>query len=374
MHNGVVISVHTNSFRSIRGRTLLACIFDESSFWRDESSATPDVECYRAVLPALATTHGMLIGISSPYRKTGLLYQKHADYFATDDADVLVVQGDSLTFNPTLDRSLIDKATADDPEAALAEWAGEFRTDISAFLSDADVEACIDRDRPSELPPRGNIKYNAFVDPSGGRHDAMTLAIAHREDQRTVVDVLRGVLPPFDPQLVVADFAAVLKEYRVKEITGDNYAASWVEAEFKTVGIKYQRSELPKGKLYIDGLPAFTRRTVSLPDHPRLLRELRLLERRVHVGGKDSVDHGRTGSDDFANAVFGVIAIARTLKQGLRMGTLGARGEGVDLDPRTGRPLNGSERTRVRWIVVPEAAVGAVRGTTKREEKRHGYS
>jgi hypothetical protein len=29
----------------------------------------------------------MLIGISSPYRKLGMLYQRHKDYFATDDPD-----------------------------------------------------------------------------------------------------------------------------------------------------------------------------------------------------------------------------------------------------------------------------------------------
>ena len=58
LKSGVVIAIHANSFRSIRGRTLLACIFDEVSMWRDESSATPDLEVYRAVLPALMTTEG----------------------------------------------------------------------------------------------------------------------------------------------------------------------------------------------------------------------------------------------------------------------------------------------------------------------------
>lgn len=44
--NGVIIGVHVNSYRTIRGKTLLACIFDETAFWRDESSALPDVETY----------------------------------------------------------------------------------------------------------------------------------------------------------------------------------------------------------------------------------------------------------------------------------------------------------------------------------------
>ena len=72
----MVIAVHANSYRTVRGSTLLAVVMDEVAYWRDETSATPDVEVYRAVLPALATTGGMLIGISTPYRKVGLLYQK----------------------------------------------------------------------------------------------------------------------------------------------------------------------------------------------------------------------------------------------------------------------------------------------------------
>jgi hypothetical protein len=99
LSNGIVIVVHSNSFRTIRGRTLIACIFDEIAFWRDESSATPDTEVYRAVLPALATTNGMLIGISSAYRKLGLLYQKHRDHFGIDGDEVLVVQGGTRQFN-----------------------------------------------------------------------------------------------------------------------------------------------------------------------------------------------------------------------------------------------------------------------------------
>jgi phage terminase large subunit-like protein len=70
--NGIVISTHANTYRTVRGRTLVAAIFDEVAIWRDELSATPDVETYSAVLPSLLTTKGMLIGISTGYRKARL--------------------------------------------------------------------------------------------------------------------------------------------------------------------------------------------------------------------------------------------------------------------------------------------------------------
>lgn len=57
---------------------------------------------------------------------------------------------------------------------------------------------------------------------------------------------------------------------------------------------------MPKNALYLEGLPLFMRRLVSISDDGKLIKELRLLERRVKRSGKDSVDHGPSGSDDLA--------------------------------------------------------------------------
>lgn len=310
LRNGIVIGTHANSFRSIRGRTLLAVILDEVSMWRDEASATPDLEVYRAVLPALMTTGGMLVAISTPYRRTGLLHQKHRDHFGAD-GDVLVVQGASTAFNPTLTQSKIDAAIAADPEGATSEWSATFRSDLAAFLDWQTVEAAIDYGRPLELPPRAGIRYYAFCDPSGGRHDAFTLSIAHREGESTVIDLVRGVRPPFDPHEVVRDFAALCHEYKVAQLRGDRYSAEWVVSAFKDAGITYKPSEKSKSDLYLESLPLFTRGGIAIPDFAPLLRELRLLERATHKGGRDTIDHPRNGSDDYANALCGCAVLAR---------------------------------------------------------------
>jgi hypothetical protein len=99
----------------------------------------------------------------------------------------------------------------------------------------------------------------------------------------------------------------LLKEYHVATVTGDAYAAEWVAGSWQTCNVGYVRSELPKSAIYLETIPLFARHLVRLPDHPRLLRELRLLERHTHRNGKDSIDHPRGGHDDFANAVAGVL-------------------------------------------------------------------
>jgi phage terminase large subunit-like protein len=80
LKGNVVIGVHAGSYRTIRGRSLLAVVGDETSFWRDIDSAQPDVEIYRACMPALAASKGLWVGISTGYRRLGLLYQKWRDY------------------------------------------------------------------------------------------------------------------------------------------------------------------------------------------------------------------------------------------------------------------------------------------------------
>jgi hypothetical protein len=61
----------------------------------------------------------------------------------------------------------------------------------------------------------------AFVDPSGGSADSMTLAIGHKEGDVVVIDALRERKPPFSPDAVVDEFAALLKSYRITKVSGD---------------------------------------------------------------------------------------------------------------------------------------------------------
>jgi hypothetical protein len=62
------------------------------------------------------------------------------------------------------------------------------------------------------------------MDASGGRHDHYTLAVGHKEAERIVIDVCRGVPPPFDPQEATEQYAKLAKEYRCLSVVGDNFA------------------------------------------------------------------------------------------------------------------------------------------------------
>ena len=78
-----------------------------------------------------------------------------------------------------------------------------------------------------ELPYVAGHQYRGYIDPSGGSVDSFTLGIAHRTaDGKAVLDVLRERRPPFQPAGVVAEYADLLKAYRITSIKSDHYAGS----------------------------------------------------------------------------------------------------------------------------------------------------
>jgi hypothetical protein len=310
LSNGVVVEVHTASIGAPRGRTFLAVLCDETAFWSVEGdSANPDVEVINAVRPGLSTIpYSLLLIASSPYAKRGVLYANYAKYFGKDDAPVLVWQGTTEEMNSSLiGDPLIAEMYAEDHERALAEFGAKFRSDIVAFITREAVEDVI-ANGVRELPPGEGITYAAFVDPSGGSADSMTLAVGHCEASGVaVLDCVREVRPPFSPDSVVEEFATLLKSYGVSRVTGDAYAGEWPRERFASHGITYDVSARNKSQIYAEFLPALNGQRVRLLDLPRLTGQLVSLERRTARGGRDSIDHAPGAHDDVANSVCGVL-------------------------------------------------------------------
>jgi hypothetical protein len=319
--NRCVIEVGTASFRSVRGYTLACVIADEVAFWRSDESANPDKEIINALRPAMATLTGKLIALSSPYAKRGELWNTYSRHYGKP-GPVLVAQADTLTMNSSLPIQVVYDALSRDFDAAQAEYMAQFRSDLEQFLLRKIVDLAV-RTSPLELPYDKAHKYTAFVDPAGGGADEYCLAIGHREDETTVIDVLRarrGI-----PAEITARYAALLKTYGIRKVVGDKYAGSWVSDEFGRHGISYSPSEKPKSGLYLDLLPALNSGMVELPPDDRLVNQLIGLERRTARGGRDSIDHPPGDHDDRANVIAGLTSTKAASSYDLELFINGSR-------------------------------------------------
>lgn len=362
LNNNVTIETLSNSYRSLRGYTVAAAILDEVAFWRSEESANPDVEVVNALRPSLVTIpHSKLVGISSAYRRSGILYNAWKKHYGNNESSTLVIQSPSTLLNPLIPDSVIAKATEADAQAARSEWYAEFRNDLAAFLDLDLIERSVEVGRRERAPLRA-ITYQAFVDPSGGMHDSFSLAIGHMDGERYMLDVIRGVRPPFSPESVVKEFCDVLKQYRCLSVIGDRYAGEWVREQFSRHGVSYRHSERNKSELYLEALPLFSQGVVDLLDYQPLLLELQALERRTSRSGKDSVDHPPAGRDDHANAACGCLALlAATQAMGEAVMFNFLTGETIPSDSEEERLLRREARLtnvpvesiRARWAQVP---------------------
>ena len=307
LDSGVRVAVYPCRPAALRGLRARVVICDELAFFRSSEMVPLDLEMLRAVRPTLATTGGRLVILSSPYAQSGALYDLHRRHFGHDDAPVLVWQASAPAMNPTLPADYVARMETDDPDAYRSEVLGEFRQGISTFLDPDAIAACVDAGVRERAPVSG-VVYSAFVDPSGGRRDAFAVAIAHRENDRIVLDVCRGWGAPFNPSGVIAEAADLLGQYRVSDVRGDKYAGEFPAEAFRAHGISYAPSDRDRSQLYLDLLPRVQAGTIVLLDDAALLRELRGLERRRGSSGKDRVDHGPGAHDDRANTAAGVAA------------------------------------------------------------------
>ncbi len=312
---GVTVEVHAASYRSTRGYTVVGMVADELAFWRsDEDGANPDAEVLNALRPGILTIEGaLLLVISSPYATKGELHRAHERSFGQDDPRVLVWNADTCSMNPTVDEAAVREAFEQDPVAAASEY-GEggrvvFRTDVQSLFDPQVIRAAMVQDR-RELPYVRGIEYVAFADPSGGSADSFTLAIAHKRNEIAILDAIREVRPPFSPDAVCAEFAALLLGYSITQVTGDHYAGEWPIERFRAHGIEYLPSEFVKSDLYREALPLLNAGRAELLADRRLAAQLVALERRTSRTGKDTIDHPPGGHDDLANAACGALVLA----------------------------------------------------------------
>jgi hypothetical protein len=309
LDNRISIEVCTCSYRTIRGRTIVAALCDEIAFWQSEGSANPDEEVLTAIRPAMATVPGsMLLCASSPYARRGALWDAHAKWYGVEDAPVLVWRASTQTMNPTVSDFFIQEAYERDPASAAAEYGAEFRTDVERLLTREAVTACVD-EGVFERPHERKHNYIAFVDPSGSSNDAFTLAIAHKENKTCLLDLLREHNPPFSPEAVISEYASILKKYRLSSVHGDKYAGEFVAELFRKNGVNYMPSERTKSEIYIDTVPAINSGALTLLDNNKLIAQLIGLERRARAGGRDTIDHGPGAHDDLCNAAAGALTL-----------------------------------------------------------------
>jgi len=320
--SGVVVQVRAGHWKKVRGPIMAAFFGDEVGFWwSDETASNPDVQVLRAARPALLKLRGRpgkMLCVTTPHMQAGATWEAYDQHYAKEHPRVLVLHGDTRTFNPTMSAEAIEAAVADDPLAA-AEYEATWRTDLASFLSPEAIQAVTDSGT-LERPPESGLSYVAFADMSGGSKDSLALAIAHLDPdgETAVLDVVRERKPPLDIAGTIAEWAPLLERFGIASVTGDKYGRQLTEEAWARSGISYEYAVMDASEVYRTALSPINQRRCRLLDDQTLRLQLSRLIRQARRGGKDLITHPPAGHDDVAVVACGAIVQALGLQAGGR--------------------------------------------------------
>lgn len=305
---------------ALRGWSIPAGILDEVAFFRAEGAADSDAEIQTSIRRGMINFPATrFLKISTPFGKSGLLYDDFKNHFGTGSPDLLVWKAASAFMNPSLKASRLEREKRLDPLRYAREYEADFREDLDTFLPVAWIESAVVAGR-HEMARSVEVHHVGAVDVSGlgsgANADAFTLNISHATtDGKVIQDLSRGWRKSRSSSINLAgtlnEIKGIITAYGADAVYGDAYGKEWVRERFAEAGINYVQVDHDKSYFYMQMEPLFAQGRVELLDDGNTEKEFRMLERRMLPGGKIRIDHARSMHDDHATsfAIAAVIAL-----------------------------------------------------------------
>lgn len=271
-----------------RGKSLFAFTLEEAAFFRDaETGAVNDVDLFQAMMPRLLPD-GQAIVPSTPYVKAGLLFELWLRNFG-HAVDAVVAHAPTLVLRS--EPGIVEQVALvrlQDPANARRELDAEFMSlDASRFFDDASVSAAVS---PTTSPEPGD-SITAGGDFGFVKNTSALVVGAWRGRVYHVLHVVE-LLPvdgaPLVPSETIGAFAREAKGFGVDLVMADAHYREAVREHLGTSGAYLKAApegQQGKADTYAKLRVMFREGRLKLPDHPRLLRQIREVEARLLAGG-----------------------------------------------------------------------------------------
>jgi hypothetical protein len=287
--------------RGVRGRRFVGAVAEEVAFFRDRDFVVNDQEIVRAIRPRLMPG-AQLVGISTPWRKTGWLYQLWRDEFCRSER-ALVLQAPTAVMRPDLSERELREEFSDDPAAAATELGAEFLENVSGLFGAGELEEVVDAGVRRRDPIDG-FQYAAATDPSGLRNDPWAFTVLGRKGERVVQFTLRSWRPGTAVERVVDEIRAELLRFGLRSVASDQFGSEVTKAHFDRADVALLEMPFTSGAGSPKTLGFRALRELVLGGRIRLVddgeqtRELQLLEvTRLSGGGERVAAPGRLHDD-----------------------------------------------------------------------------
>jgi hypothetical protein len=175
--NRLQVRCFPTTIASMRSWSIPVGILNEPAFYRLEGAVNSDVEVQTSMRRGMiGFARTKLVKISTPYMKSGVLYDDFTRGYGQADPDLLVWRSSTGLMNPKISAGRLEQQRRLDPVRFSREFEAEFADDVAAFVPREWIDAAVVAGR-HELAPTSGLRCVAAMDPSGGGLDAFTFCI-----------------------------------------------------------------------------------------------------------------------------------------------------------------------------------------------------
>jgi hypothetical protein len=313
--NGIVILTVPCHAASVRGLAIAVLVLDEAAWFTGVDGSPLDVaEVWDALVPATAQFPEARILVLSTPRSDGGWFADLCERAASGvDPGLRAWHATTAEMNPRISVSLLERQRLQDPDAFRREYEAEFDAGVGAVF-DANLVRAAVRGGPEILPPRPETVYVVALDPAF-TGDAFAAIVGHAEDERVVIDAVRGwhgtrgAPVRIDPTL--DQIAELARAYGGAPVVTDQYAAEPIRQGLAARGVSV-RAKAWTSETKIDAVAALRGRlavgTLELPPNSILVNELIGFEQRLLPSARPRFAAAHGGHDDFATALLALVA------------------------------------------------------------------
>ncbi len=309
----VRIKVGTANKKNVRGQAICALLCDEIAYWNlDENAAERDVDILRAARPALLQfrEHGLLIKLSSPGIKQGILYD---EFMRKDELpkSYLTLKAPSWVWNTILMENEFKEEYILDPVGFDAEYRANFVDSISNFIMPEFVDLCVLKGKTFEVPePRNSdVVYCASIDAAfKGDRFAFTLVgyDGHKMRQYVVKTWQGSRLKPVKSKIVAEYIRNICKEYGITRVYADQFSFQPLREIFEQYGVTLIEKPFTntfKKQIYFNLKNAIHNQKIDLLDYQYQSDEIKQLQVEQTATGTVRIGHAPGGHDDCSDCL-----------------------------------------------------------------------
>lgn len=296
----IVVRAASSRGRTGRGRSLVGAVFEESAIFRDAHFQVNDDEIFKAVAPRIMAG-GQLIISSTPWAQVGLLHslfaENHPRPACAGLSDAARRMGSALAVHATtlrmrdvpVTRHYVEIERARDPENAAREFDAQFMSvGADAFFDPLTLDRCVAKDMVLGFLPEPGDMVASGAD-LGFAKNSSALAVVHSRNGWISLADLREKKPAegalLKPSEVCREFAGILVAHQSSFLMADSHYKATAIEHLAEAGLGFRDAPTAPAEAFIATRTAMRDDRVRLPNHPRLLRQLRETKIKRGSGG-----------------------------------------------------------------------------------------